>query len=61
MKPARAARRRQWRNESGQAFSEYVVITGMLVIIGLTISAVLQQALKTFVQYAVHAVRTVAP
>ncbi len=56
-----ARRRSRWWSEEGQAFSEWVVITGLLVLIGLAVSAVLQEALKTMVQHAVHAVGTIAP
>jgi hypothetical protein len=51
----------RWRGEAGQAFSEYVVITGMLVLLGMSMAATLHAGVKYFVRHAVAAVRTVAP
>lgn len=45
----------------GQAAAEYVLVTGMLVLIGIAIAATLSAGVKTFVRNTVHAVRTVAP
>ena len=49
------------RGEGGQALSEYVIVTGMLVLIGISMAATLHAGVKDFVRYAVAAVRTVAP
>lgn len=51
----------RWRGEAGQALSEYVVITGMLVLLGISMAATLHAAVNYFVRHAVAAVRTVAP
>lgn len=51
----------RWRQEGGQALSEYVVITGLLVLIGISMAATLHAGVKDFVRHAVAAVRTVAP
>lgn len=58
---ALARSRAGWRDASGQAFTEYVVVTGMLVLLGMTMTGILSSGLWTFVRNAVQAVRTVAP
>jgi hypothetical protein len=49
------------RGQAGQALSEYVIITGMLALIGISMAATLHAGVKDFVRHAVAAVRTVAP
>lgn len=50
-----------WSDPRGQSTVEYVMIAGSLAALGLAISAILSDAVKTMVVQLAHAIRTVAP
>ena len=50
-----------WSDSTGQGTLEYVMIAGSLAALGLAISVILSDAMKTMVVNVVHAIRTVSP
>lgn len=48
-------------NQSGQAVTEYVLTSGMLVLIGIALSGIVTRALKVFVDAIVWELRFLSP